>query len=95
MLPIALMLLICIGMPLGYAWRLWRLDEPSRVGCLAVAAEAICIVALAWCLRQPNVTSCIIGATRPEQVEDNVEASGIVLDDQTIRRVEEAVRAPQ
>ena len=46
MLPIALMLLICIGMPLGYAWRLWRLDEPSRVGCLAVAAEAICIVAL-------------------------------------------------
>ncbi|RYG72326.1 aldo/keto reductase [bacterium] len=33
-------------------------------------------LALAWCLRQPNVSSVIIGASRPSQVEDNVKASG-------------------
>jgi aryl-alcohol dehydrogenase-like predicted oxidoreductase len=36
---------------------------------------------LAWCLRQKQVSSVIIGATRPEQVEMNVAASGVVLDD--------------
>ena len=32
--------------------------------------------ALAWVLRQPNVTSAIVGASRPEQVNDNAAASG-------------------
>src|SRR5437667_4597925 len=32
--------------------------------------------ALAWVLRQPNVTSAIVGASRPEQVNDNATASG-------------------
>ena len=35
--------------------------------------------ALAWCLRKPEVTSVIIGATSPEQVETNAAASGIEL----------------
>lgn len=35
--------------------------------------------ALAWCLRQPNVSSVIVGASRVEQIEANVEASGIDL----------------
>jgi aryl-alcohol dehydrogenase-like predicted oxidoreductase len=35
--------------------------------------------ALAWCLRQRQVSSVIIGATRPEQVEQNVSASGVTL----------------
>jgi aryl-alcohol dehydrogenase-like predicted oxidoreductase len=48
-------------------------------------------LALAWCLRQSNVTSCIIGATRPQQVEENAEASGIKLDQETIRRIEDAM----
>jgi aryl-alcohol dehydrogenase-like predicted oxidoreductase len=48
-------------------------------------------LALAWCLRQPNVTSCIIGATRPDQIADNAEASGIKLDDETLRRIEDVM----
>jgi aryl-alcohol dehydrogenase-like predicted oxidoreductase len=46
-------------------------------------------LALAWVLREPNVASAIVGATRPEQVEDNAGASGIELDDDTLRRVDE------
>jgi voltage-dependent potassium channel beta subunit len=58
----------------------------------AVAEEQHCTMsqlALAWCLRRPEVTSCIIGATRPQQVAENAEASGITLEDSTIRRIEE------
>jgi aryl-alcohol dehydrogenase-like predicted oxidoreductase len=46
-------------------------------------------LALAWILRRPEVTSCIIGASRPQQVKDNAAASGIKLDEATVRRMEE------
>jgi aryl-alcohol dehydrogenase-like predicted oxidoreductase len=46
-------------------------------------------LALAWVLRRPEVTSCIIGATRPEQVSDNAAASGIKLPAETVGRMEE------
>ena len=36
--------------------------------------------ALAWVLREPNVASAIIGASRPEQVRENVHASGVIVD---------------
>jgi aryl-alcohol dehydrogenase-like predicted oxidoreductase len=36
--------------------------------------------ALAWVLREPNVASAIIGASRPEQVEENAQASGAEVD---------------
>ena len=36
--------------------------------------------ALAWVLRQPNVASAIVGASRPQQVLDNVRASGLPID---------------
>ncbi|MEP6507747.1 MAG: aldo/keto reductase family protein [Gemmatimonadales bacterium] len=36
-------------------------------------------LALAWVLREPNVASAIIGASKPQQVDDNVAASGIIL----------------
>jgi aryl-alcohol dehydrogenase-like predicted oxidoreductase len=48
-------------------------------------------LALAWNLRRSEVTSCIIGATRPEQVEQNAEASGVKLDDATVGRIEEVL----
>jgi 1-deoxyxylulose-5-phosphate synthase len=48
-------------------------------------------LALAWVLREPNVASAIIGASRPEQVEDNAAASGIELDEATLSAIEEAV----
>jgi len=37
-------------------------------------------LALAWVLREPNVASAIIGASRPEQVEINASASGLPVD---------------
>jgi aryl-alcohol dehydrogenase-like predicted oxidoreductase len=46
-------------------------------------------LALAWVLREPNVASAIIGASRPEQVEDNAAASGIELDEATLLRIDE------
>jgi 1-deoxyxylulose-5-phosphate synthase len=46
-------------------------------------------LALAWVLREPNVASAIIGATKPEQVEDNAKSSGIELDDETLGRIDE------
>ncbi len=48
-----------------------------------LAAEAglsLAQFALAWVLREPNVASAIIGATRPEQVEENARASGARVD---------------
>jgi aryl-alcohol dehydrogenase-like predicted oxidoreductase len=48
-------------------------------------------LALAWVLRRPEVSSAIVGATRPEQVEENAAASGVRLDAATLARVDEAV----
>ncbi|QJD87110.1 aldo/keto reductase family protein [Cohnella herbarum] len=45
-------------------------------------------LALAWNLRLPNISSCIIGATRPEQVEQNASASGIALADDVVAEIE-------
>jgi aryl-alcohol dehydrogenase-like predicted oxidoreductase len=36
--------------------------------------------ALAWVLREPNIASAIIGASRPEQIDENVKASGVQID---------------
>src|ERR671937_2793238 len=48
-------------------------------------------LALAWVLRQENVAAAIIGASRPEQVEENAAASGIELDEETLRAIDDAV----
>ena len=48
-------------------------------------------LALAWVLREPNVASAIIGASRPQQVDDNAAASEIELDQATLDAVDEAV----
>jgi aryl-alcohol dehydrogenase-like predicted oxidoreductase len=44
--------------------------------------------ALAWILREPNVASAIIGASRPEQVHDNAGASGATVDPELFQRAE-------
>lgn len=44
-------------------------------------------LALAWCLRRPEVTSTIIGATRPEQIIENVKASDLMLDEAVMDRI--------
>jgi aryl-alcohol dehydrogenase-like predicted oxidoreductase len=48
-------------------------------------------LALAWVLREPNVASAIVGASRPEQVHANASASGIVLDDDTLAAIDQAL----
>ncbi|HEY8740619.1 MAG TPA: aldo/keto reductase family protein [Candidatus Dormibacteraeota bacterium] len=48
-------------------------------------------MAIAWVLRQPNVTSAITGATRPAQVEENVKAADIKLDAATLSAIDEAL----
>lgn len=45
-------------------------------------------LALAWCLRQPAVTSVIVGATRPEHVEENVAAADLEIDDEVFDEVD-------
>lgn len=47
--------------------------------------------ALAWCLRQKNVSSVIIGASKPSQVEDNAGASGVELSQETLTAIDEAL----
>jgi voltage-dependent potassium channel beta subunit len=49
-------------------------------------------LALAWILRQKNVASALVGASRPEQVEENVKASGVKLSEETIARIEDILR---
>jgi aryl-alcohol dehydrogenase-like predicted oxidoreductase len=48
-------------------------------------------LALAWVLRQDNVASAIVGASRPEQVHANASASGITLSDDTLTAIDEAL----
>jgi aryl-alcohol dehydrogenase-like predicted oxidoreductase len=50
-------------------------------------------LALAWVLREPNVASAIVGASRPEQVEANASASGVELDAATLEAIDEALGA--
>lgn len=58
----------------------------------AVAAAKSCTMpqlALAWVLRLPIVSSCIIGASRPEQIEENVRALEVELAQADLDRIEE------
>jgi aryl-alcohol dehydrogenase-like predicted oxidoreductase len=48
-------------------------------------------LALAWVLREPNVASAIVGATRPEQVADNAAASGVELDEATVQEIDDVL----
>jgi aryl-alcohol dehydrogenase-like predicted oxidoreductase len=48
-------------------------------------------LALAWVLRRPEVASAIIGATRPEQVHGNVEASGVTLSQDVLDAIDDAL----
>ncbi|MNI02839.1 L-glyceraldehyde 3-phosphate reductase [compost metagenome] len=59
---------------------------------LALIAQELGIqvsqLALAWILRQNNVASALVGASRPEQVVENAAASGIILSDDILQSIE-------
>ena len=71
-------------------------DAVEKVGRLTAVADSLGIpltrLALAWILRQPNVASALVGASRPEQIEENVKASGVELDRDTLDKIEEALQ---
>ena len=57
-----------------------------------LAAEAglsLAQLAVAWTLQNPNVAAAIIGATRPEQVRENVKAAGVKLEEGLLKRIDD------
>jgi aryl-alcohol dehydrogenase-like predicted oxidoreductase len=48
-------------------------------------------LAVAWVLQNPNVSSAIVGASRPEQVTDNAAASGVSLEESVMKAIDEAL----
>ncbi len=68
------------------------LEAVQRLAPIADAAGlSMPQLALAWVLRQRNVASAIVGATRPEQVHANASASGIELDADTLAAIDAAL----
>lgn len=73
--------------------RWMRDDVLERVQRLVpVAADlglSMAQLAIAWVLQNPNVAAAIIGASRPEQVAENVKAVGVTLDDEVRGKIDE------
>jgi aryl-alcohol dehydrogenase-like predicted oxidoreductase len=70
-------------------------DTLTRVQALAPVASDLGLtmaqLAVAWVLQNDNVAAAIIGASRPEQVADNVGASGVRLEPDVLKRIDEAL----
>ena len=68
-------------------------DVLTRIQQLAPIAEeaglSMAQLAVAWTLQNPNVSAAIIGASRPEQVTENVKAAGVVLDAAALKQIDE------
>lgn len=62
---------------------LFNEDNFLKVKKISTISEGLGIpmaqLALAWILRLPNISSALVGASRPEQIEENVKASGYIL----------------
>jgi len=48
-------------------------------------------LALAWILRLPEISSCIVGASRPEQIDETVKASGVKLSPEIIAKIQQVL----
>jgi aryl-alcohol dehydrogenase-like predicted oxidoreductase len=71
----------------------WMRDEVlTAVQKLRPIAESVDLtlsqLAIAWVLQNPNVSSAIIGATKPAQIKENVKASGVKLSETTMREID-------
>jgi aryl-alcohol dehydrogenase-like predicted oxidoreductase len=78
---------------MGWAMGQFTGDEVlERVQRLGGVAERLNLttaqLALAWVLREPNVASAIVGASRPDQVRANAAASGVELDPETLAEID-------
>ena len=77
----------------GWKSRCWRRCSKLK----PIADEAGLTLgqfSLAWVLREPNVASAIVGASRPEQLDENAAASGAVVDPALFAKAEETGRGP-
>ena len=84
----------------GYEWIAERLSEPARIAAVKrlapIAADLGCTLAqmsLAWCLKNPNVSTVITGASRPSQVVENMKAQQVTpkLTPDVMARIESAL----
>lgn len=79
----------------GFIQRLMQPDLLRAVQQLKPLAEqaglSLSQFSLAWVLRQPNVASAIIGASRPEQVHENAKASGATVDPALFQQAEKII----
>ena len=78
------------------AMKRWLTDDVlTRVQGLAPIAAELSLssaqLAVAWVLQNPNVAAAIIGASRPEQVAENVKASGVVIPAELMTRIDEVL----
>jgi voltage-dependent potassium channel beta subunit len=89
-----------LGRP-GYGWLRGPAEDPSvraKVTALAAIAREIgCTpaqLAIAWCTKNPNVSSVITGASRVEQVRENIASLEVakLLDEAVMARIEEATK---
>jgi aryl-alcohol dehydrogenase-like predicted oxidoreductase len=75
--------------------RFMKPDVLSRVQGLKPVADELSLsmaqLAVAWVLQNENVASALIGASRPEQVKENVGASGVVIPEELMERIDMAL----
>ena len=74
----------------------WLRDEVlETVQRLKPIAESVDLtlaqLAVAWVLQNPNVSSAIIGATKPSQIKENVKAAGVKLDKETMAAIDKVL----
>jgi len=68
------------------------LEKVQRLAPVAAAAGlSLPQLAIAWVLRTSDVSSAIVGASRPEQLDENAAASGVTLDGDTLAAIDEAL----
>ena len=72
-----------------------RLAKVKRLAALAKdLGTTLPRLALAWCLKNPRVSSVITGASKPEQVKENMKAGELVdkLDDAVLQQIEQILQ---
>jgi aryl-alcohol dehydrogenase-like predicted oxidoreductase len=66
-----------------------NIDKVKKLAELAASLDiTVAQLALAWILRLKEISCAIVGATRAEQLEENLQASGVVLDEAVINEIE-------
>ena len=86
----------------GYEWLAERIVDPAKIAkvrqLVPIARDLDCTLAqlaLAWCIKNPRVSTVITGATRPEQVIENMKAQDVAprLTAEVLSRIDAVVGA--